>query len=179
MNINYDGALNSVTGLVSFSNKVTFIAPISINFNDLDGNIYNAYGNEYPDYAASFKDVMDINYGEELGHDQIQVLVQNYLDQYIKFVWGNLDPNFQIYGYFVPSKDGSYSYKNNISSLEAADQGRDGFTFNPIIVYKVLGPVDKTETVKKRDINIHDPRNNQIRTIIQKVTFQLFRLYTI
>ena len=100
----YHGAnLSTAANIVSFSELVIFSAPINLVYQDLSGKVYNAYGDQYPAYAASYQDVAQVDYGQTLSANQLYADAQKYLNQYVTSVFDDPDSNYQIYGYFDPA----------------------------------------------------------------------------
>lgn len=174
----YHGAYNSqnITGLVSLGEKITFSAPISFVFKDLDGNIYNAYGDEYPNSAAVYKNVAQVEYGQSLSANQIYADAEKYLNQYIVLVYDEPDSAFQVYGYFGP--DDTFHQINGVADYPVfsdAISSPDGLTYNIAVIYRRYGKIGE-EVQPTRTINV-TALDGQTTTTKQIVHLQKFVYY--
>lgn len=174
----YHGAYNSqdITGLVSLGEKVTFSAPVNFVFKDLDGNTYNAYGNEYPNSAAVYKNVAHVDYGQELSANQIYADAKKYLNEYVLFVYDEPDGDFQVYGYF--DADGEFHQIEDAADYPVfsdATSANDGLTYNIAIIYQRYGETGE-EVDPTRTINVTTP-DGQTTTTQQVVQLQQFHYY--
>ncbi|WP_295745804.1 LPXTG cell wall anchor domain-containing protein [uncultured Limosilactobacillus sp.] len=174
----YHGAYNSqdITGLVSLGEKITFSAPVNFAFKDLDGKTYNAYGDDYPNAAAIYRNVAQVDYGQELSADQIYADAEKYLNKYVVFAYDEPDSAFQVYGYFDP--DGEFHQIENVNDYPVfgdAASASDGLTYNIAIIYERYGKtgeaVDPTRT-----ITVTTP-DGQTTTTQQVVQLQQFHYY--
>ncbi len=167
--VTYYGAKNKQPDLAALSEKVTFTAPINYVFKDLDDKVYNAYGDEYPDYAAIFKKVQSLDYPETLSNTQLVAAAQQYLSKYVSDTYGAPDDNYQVYG--ILSSDGNLYSLNDVSMDDAVATNQNGLTFNFVVVYRLHSKY-QDPIVKTRTIILHKPTGDEI--VKQTITFQQF-----
>ncbi|WP_418287856.1 KxYKxGKxW signal peptide domain-containing protein [Limosilactobacillus oris] len=173
----YHGAGGTTApGTITFAEKVILSAPINLVYQDLSGKVYNAYGDQYPAYAASYQDVAQVDYGQTLSANQLYADAQKYLNQYVTSVFDEPDSNYQIYGYFDPAgKLHPIQSPADYPGFTDAQAGSDGLTYQLAIVYRRHGKVDDPVT-KTRTIIVNMPDGRQEKTI-QEVTLAQFADY--
>ena len=173
----YHGAnLSTAANIVSFSELVIFSAPINLVYQDLSGKVYNAYGDQYPAYAASYQNVAQVDYGQTLSVNQLYADAQKYLNRYVTSVFDDPDSNYQIYGYFDPAgKLHPIQSPADYPGFTDAQASSDGLTYQLAIIYRRYGKVDAPVT-KTRTIIVNMPDGRQEQTI-QEVTLAQFADY--
>ena len=145
-------------------------------YQDLSGKVYNAYGDQYPAYAASYQDVAQVDYGQTLSANQLYADAQKYLNQYVTSVFDEPDSNYQIYGYFDPAgKLHPIQSPADYPGFTDAQASSDGLTYQLAIIYRRYGKVDAPVT-KTRTIIVNMPDGRQEQTI-QEVTLAQFADY--
>ena len=145
-------------------------------YQDLSGKVYNAYGDQYPAYAASYQNVAQVDYGQTLSVNQLYADAQKYLNRYVTSVFDEPDSNYQIYGYFDPAgKLHPIQSPADYPSFTDGQAGLDGLTYHLAIVYRRYGKVDDSVT-KKRTIIVTMPDGRQEKTV-QEVTLAQFADY--
>ena len=173
----YHGAGGTMApGTITFAEKVILSAPINLVYQDLSGKVYNAYGDQYPAYAASYQNVAQVDYGQTLSVNQLYADAQKYLNRYVTSVFDEPDSNYQIYGYFDPAgKLHPIQSPADYPGFTDAQAGSDGLTYQLAIVYRRHGKVDDPVT-KTRTIIVNMPDGRQEKTI-QEVTLAQFADY--
>ena len=173
----YHGAnLSTAANIVSFSELVIFSAPINLVYQDLSGKVYNAYGDQYPAYAASYQNVAQVDYGQTLSVNQLYADAHKYLNRYVTSVFDDPDSNYQIYGYFDPAgKLHPIQSPADYPGFTDAQASSDGLTYQLAIIYRRYGKVDAPVT-KTRTIIVNMPDGRQEQTI-QEVTLAQFADY--
>lgn len=169
----YKGTVSSQPNMSPMAYHAQYKANIGLEFDDLDGNPYNAYGDEYPEYGAKFPLAMYIKYGATtISPSMILQTSESFLDAYVRSAWGEPDSAFQVYGFLVPTAAG-YKFVKTVNGLADAVKTNTGFMFHPVVVYRNYQANKDQRTSKTRTINLHEPAG-QTQTVKQVVTFQPF-----
>lgn len=155
----YHGSYSNSEGtLVHRQYRVFYAAPISVEFDDLNGNPYQAAGY----LPARYRNVMNVDYGQELTSDGMTKLADRYWKAYMRYSGIQADPTFKVYGYFTP--DGVYH--DGMPQLTDALENNNSFTFRFVVGHPVDTEDSRTAT---RTINVTTP-DGQTHTVKQLAT---------
>lgn len=159
----YEGIVDTRPNVFHLLYNIRYESPVSVEFDDLNGNPYQAQGF----FPARYSNIQNIDYGQTLSNDRISQLATRYWNAYMQYA--GMQPGTILKGYFSP--DGTFH--EGMPSFNDASTVNNSLKFRFVVVHHAYMPVDGTKVTKTRKIILHKPSGDE--TVTQTVTFQQFK----